>query len=81
MNNDQLEIGAPVSRADHRRITAHYRLARKWLSVAIHQTLKQQLRLCELRIVGARPVGEMEALPAELHGMDAGFSAGGVYRL
>jgi hypothetical protein len=29
MNNDQLEIGAPVSRADHRRITAHYRLARQ----------------------------------------------------
>jgi len=42
--------------------------------VAIHQTLKQQLRLCELRIVGARPVGQLEALYAELQGRDAGLA-------
>ena len=35
--------------------------------MAIHQTLKQQLGLCELRIVGARPVGQVE------HGTDAGL--------
>jgi hypothetical protein len=29
MNNDQLEIGEPVSRADYWRITAHYRQARQ----------------------------------------------------
>ena len=42
--------------------------------MAIHQTLKQQLRLCELRLVGARPVGQLEALYAELQGRDAGLA-------